>query len=137
MKMLSCDCSLEWDPEPGDWEFDAHEMSLKFEPLNTSKRKRCCSCKKLIDINEICVKFSRSRHTYTEIEARIHGVDWECFEEPVISIADFFHCEWCGEMYQNFMDLGYDCLQPDESMKAALKEYWEMTGFEPITASTG
>lgn len=127
---LSCSCDVDWDPEPGEWTYWFEDDSLDFEKLSTSKRKRCCSCKELIDIGSLCIKYSRFRHPRNEIESRIYGIDWECFEEPIIKIANHFHCEKCGEIFLNLTDLGFECLWPGEDMNGSLKEYHEMTGFK-------
>lgn len=124
--MLSCSCDYDYDPDPGQFEYWPLPLTLEFKPLNTSRAKRCCSCGKLIKIGDVSVSYKRYRHPYTEIEAKIHGIDWEFLEEPVIKMADHYHCEWCGEMYQNFLDLGFECLRPDEDMRATLKEYKEL-----------
>ena len=128
---LSCSCDYDYDYDPGQWVY-WFDNTLDFEPLDTTKRRRCCSCNKLIDIGSLCVKYGRARYPWNEIEARIHGVDWECFEEPPMSIADHYHCEKCGEIYLNLIDLGYECLSPSEKMSEALKEYHEITGFKTI-----
>ncbi|MBC8441015.1 MAG: hypothetical protein H8D87_15195 [Deltaproteobacteria bacterium] len=126
---LSCICNFDYDPDPGQWEYWFNLNTIDFEGLNTSKRKRCCSCNELIDIGSICIKYQRARHPWNEIEARISGVDWENFEEPSIPISDHYHCEKCGEIYLNLIGLGYNCLMPNEDMKKSLKEYHELTGF--------
>jgi len=117
--MLSCECG-EWDGEPGTWAYDPPN---DFSKLETKRARRCSSCNELIKVGADCLKFSRVRSAYTEIEERI------CGEE--INMAPLFMCERCGEIYLNLEDAGY-CLFPDEEMTEALEEYWELTGFTPI-----
>lgn len=130
---LSCSCDYDYDYEfePGQWMYDwLNPKTINFEPLNTSKRKRCCSCNSLINIGDLCVKYTRGRCPYTEIEARIHKIDWESLGESTIPIASHFHCEKCGEVWLNLTAIGYECLMPNENMQEALKEYHELSGFK-------
>ena len=116
---LSCSCD-EWD---GDgW---AYNVPYDFSIFSKKKRKRCCSCKELIDIGSDCLEFERSRYAKTEIEYRIYGDDNE------IGLAPWWMCEKCGEIFLNLESLGY-CLDIAEPMSQALNEYREMTGFKPV-----
>jgi hypothetical protein len=126
---MSLSCSCDWEAEPGSICYDYDGSSQDFEPLKTSKRKRCCSCKKLIDIGSLCIIHPRYRYPHNEIEARITGCDWDLNEEPTIKISDHYQCEKCAEIWLNLTDLGYECLWPGEDMKKSLKEYHEITGF--------
>ena len=112
--MLNCSCA--------DWEGDAwcYIPPYDFTNLNTSKRKRCCSCKKMVDKNATCLKFERFRPATSDIEERIHGGD--------VDLAPWYMCEWCGEMYLNLDALGY-CHMLGDSMVETMHEYWKMTGF--------
>jgi len=127
---LSCSCDFDYDFQPGDWTYWFDQCSLDFEKLETLKRQRCCSCGELISINSLCVKYSRYRYPYNKIEARIHNIDWDCFEEPPIKIAYHYHCEKCAEIWLNLTYIGYECLSPNENMKESLKEYQELIGFK-------
>jgi len=109
--MLTCECP-EYDGDgwyyiPADW----------FAPLNTTKRKRCCSCKQLIDINAESLKFERWRATYGDIEERIWGEE--------VSLASWYMCEICGEQFLNLEALGY-CLNLADNMLSCLAEYREL-----------
>ena len=116
---LSCSCS-EWDDmEPGA---KAYFKPEDFEEFKAKRRKRCCSCKNLIDIGSPCLEFQRIRNPYTEIEQRISGDE--------ISISSLYMCERCGEIYLNLQDAGY-CLDPTDNMNQCLSEYHEITGFKP------
>lgn len=129
---LSCSCDYEYEFEPGEWTY-WYEDTSGFIHLETSRRKRCCSCNDLIDIGSLCVKYPRLRYPYNEIEARIQtggDLDDSLSEEPQIPIACHYHCEKCGEIYMNLTDIGYNCLAPCEDMNETLKEYHEITGFK-------
>lgn len=114
---LSCSCP-EWDGDPDSWcWFEAND----FEKFNAKKRKRCCSCKNLVDINTDVLKFYRMRSAKTEIEERICGGE--------IWLAPLIMCEQCGEIYLNLQAIGY-CLTPTDDMRECLSEYHELTGFK-------
>jgi predicted RNA-binding Zn-ribbon protein involved in translation (DUF1610 family) len=74
-----------------------------FKPLQTSQRKRCQSCKKLINIGDIAVRFEIYKVPEYEIEFSIYGEDGE------VSMANRYLCEQCGEIYHNLDELGF-CL---------------------------
>ena len=121
---LTCSCDFDYEPEPGQTAIDWYTgKEIDFETLSTSKRKRCISCKKLINIGDECIKFRMLRHPHNEIEARIHGIDWDCFEEPKIKIAPVYQCENCGEIWLNLQEVGFECLSPFEDMNQSLKDY--------------
>ena len=129
---LSCSCDWgDWEPEPGDWQIDWHESPDDFEPLKSKKRQRCKSCNTLIDVGSMSIRFERARYPYSEVEARIIGFYWDNWEEPTIKIAPVYICEKCGEIYLNLSSLGY-CVSIGHNIKDDLKEYWELTGFQPI-----
>jgi len=113
---LTCNC----DFDPKGWWYEIR--SKDFETLKTKKRKRCASCKNLIDVDSDCIKFQRFRSPYTDIEERICG--------DVIQRADRYLCESCGEIYLNLNDLGY-CYFLGDDLRENLRDYWELTGFKP------
>ena len=116
--MLSCHC--DWEPEdPGDWWYAWRDDD--FRSYKGKRRKRCCSCKKLINIGDDCLLFARVRMPYTDIEERISGDE--------IPMPPYFLCESCGEIYLNLADIGY-CLDIQQPMEDHLAEYHEMTGFK-------
>ncbi len=114
--MLSCSCDWTGD---GWWYIPPDD----FSPLKTSRRGRCCSCNKLIDIGSPVVAFERYRPPQSDIEVRIWGDE--------VQLAYRYLCEWCGEMYFNLEALGY-CHQLGDSMKETMKEYHELTEFKPL-----
>jgi len=113
---LSCTC-YDWDDEPGSW---AYYSPTDFSIFSKSKRKRCCSCKELINKGAECLEFGRVRRPYNNIEERISGDE--------IGIASWFMCEKCGEPFLNLTSAGY-CIPLGENMYELLKEYHEITGF--------
>jgi len=117
--MLSCDCDY-YPEDPGDvvW-FPPADFTM----LQTSKRKRCKSCKRLINIGEECLEFKKERVPYSEIEERIYG--------DMVQIASFYMCKECGEIFLNLDALGY-CLDITQPMADHLSEYHEITGFKPM-----
>jgi len=129
---LSCDCDYEYEFSPGEWDYE-YKDNLYLIPLTTTRRKRCCSCNKLIDIGSICNKYPRSRYPYSDIEARITtGRNLEdCFnDEATTPIACHYHCKRCAEIWLNLTEIGYECLFPNENMEESLKEYHELSGFK-------
>ena len=128
---LSCSCDYDYDEEPGLWFYDP-AVNDDFEKLETSRRKRCVSCGKLINIGDMCIKFTRHRYPWTEIESKkCCGVEIEdafC-DPPSIPTAPHYHCERCGEIYLNLTAAGYECLSPSENMEDMLNEYHEISGF--------
>jgi len=112
--MLSCGCF-----DDGEWYYIPPE---DFTVLNTTRRKRCCSCGKLIDWETPCLQFTRIRDPCNDIEERIWGDE--------VQMADWYMCEWCGEMFLNLEALGY-CHQLGGRIDDDLHDYWDLTGFEP------
>jgi len=113
--MLSCSC-----PDYNEGEY--YTFNLDFSTLKTNRRKRCCSCKELINIGTVCVNFRRFRDPCTDLEERIHGDE--------VELATWYMCEKCGEIFFNLEDLKY-CLDIGQNMNDYLQEYWELTEFEP------
>jgi len=89
---VSCDCGF------GDygWYYTA---PIDFAPLNTSRNKRCFSCKEVIKIGDDCGTFGKTRRTETDIEERIHGDE--------IAMADFHMCETCTGLFWAMTEQGY------------------------------
>ena len=113
--MLSCSC--EWDGD-GWW----YVPQNKFKGLDTKKRRRCASCKELIDLGSDCIEFNRFREPLDDIEQRIWGDE--------VQLASKYLCDWCGQMYLNLDHLGY-CYYLGDSIRENLEDYWNLTGFEP------
>ena len=110
--MLTCSCP-EYDGDgwyyiPADW----------FKPLNTARRKRCCSCQTLIDIGSESLEMTRGRASYGQVEEKIYGEE--------IELASWYMCEVCGEQFLNLEALGY-CLDITSNMLNCLAEYRELS----------
>lgn len=98
-----------------------YETARIFEEFYQPKRKRCWSCKQLINIKSWCIRFNRFRDTMNDMEERIYGDHKR--------LADWFLCESCGEIYLNLDAIGYN-IWLDDNMNDLLKEYHKLTGFK-------
>jgi len=113
--MLSCSC----DAGDSSWYYVPPN---DFSTLTTKQRRRCCSCKKPIDVGSVCARFDRYRSPLNDIEERICGDE--------ICLASKYMCEWCGEMYFNLDAIGY-CHWLGDSIPDSMEEYWHLSGFKP------
>jgi len=104
---LSCEC------------YEDHEYYFNtpkdYTTLRTKKRKRCDSCKELINLNSICVEFECWRTTRSDIEERIYGDEYY--------LAPIYLCEECGDIYFSLSELGFCVVFGDHTMKDLLDEY--------------
>lgn len=117
---LSCECS-DYDWESDGW---AYRVPYDFDTLRTKRRRRCQSCKTLIDIGSPCVAFDRHRYPQDDIEERIWG------EGTEISLATWYMCEECGGLFLSLEDLGF-CIDIErDNMHELLEEYHEH--FNPV-----
>jgi len=112
---LACECDTDWCPEPGDWMWSG-DVSDDYKPLTGQRRKRCCSCKELIDIGALVIEHGRAKIPESEIEISIWGEDGQ------IPIASDWMCECCGDLYWSLDELGY-CVSPREDMRQLVKDY--------------
>ena len=104
---LSCECDSDMDCA---WYYYS---PIDYGKLETKKRKRCSSCKELINIGAVCTEFHR------------YSIDEEGDE---YGLASMHHCEKCADIYFNLDALGFSCIEPDESMPQLLSEYHEAYG---------
>lgn len=111
---ISCDCDIDYYPEPGDvcWDYPAD-----YSQLETSKRKRCCSCKTLIDVGAVVTRLLRYKVPETDVEIRIYGEE----EKP---LAPHYMCETCSDIYFSISELGY-CFS-GRDMRQVLEEYHQL-----------
>lgn len=117
---LSCSYDCDWELGPGARYFDPDD---DFSPMPEGRRrKRCHSCRKLIEPNTPVIRLPEFKCAATDIEEKIYG--------DAIPMADKYLCEECGEIYLNLSAAGYECLLQD-AMQDNLREYWEKTGFDP------
>lgn len=115
---LSCSCNDEWD---GEQEF-AYNPDDFINIPKFQRRKRCKSCRELIDHGQKVAKFSRIRGPRNEIELKIYG------DYTEIDIPPFYFCERCSEIFFNLDDLGF-CVNGYENMDEMLRDYKEMIKF--------
>lgn len=108
---LSCEC--EYEPESGvTYYTDPNDFSI----LETPRRQRCWSCKKLIELKSVVLKFVRFKIPDTDMECLIYGEDGE------IPRSSKYLCEPCGDIYFSLTDLKF-CVNAEENQQALLKEY--------------
>jgi len=112
--MLSCDCEFT------NWYYN---IPNRFTIYKNLRRKKCCSCGQMISFNDVCVKFNRYRNAHNDTEERIHKGE--------VPLAPYYMCEKCGGIYLNLSVLKF-CLNIEKPMEEALREYWKLTGFEPM-----
>jgi hypothetical protein len=114
MMGLSCDCGggdYAWWYEPPD----------DYCKLTTKRRRRCFSCKELIDIGATAAKFDRWREYRNDIEWRIYGDD--------VPLSPEYFCEECADLFFSLDELGFCItLTEGESMKDLVSEYHEFYG---------
>ncbi len=111
---LSCDCDNDGDY---DW---FYIVPRDYSTLATKRRKRCSSCKKLIDIGAVIAEFDCYRPPKDDVEDRIYGEDGE------IPIASKYLCEPCADLWYSFRELGFDCIDPTENMNNLARQYAEL-----------
>lgn len=87
-----------------------------FTKLEGKRRRRCTSCKRLINIGSFVFPIRWFKVPDDEIEINIYGEDGE------IPRANTYLCEACGEIHLNLLDLGYH-VDYDDDMRQALKDY--------------
>ena len=109
---LSCECD-NFEPEDGAvyWG-DIMDYAL----LETKRRRRCCSCKELINLGSLCCKVRKFRTASSEIELKIYGEGTEI----LASVA--YMCERCADIANSLSELGY-CDEPWEDQRERAKEY--------------
>ena len=119
--MLDCSCEYEFDIFDSDtpWYQEPNNYSV----LSATRRKRCKSCDRLIDIGSIVGKFERFRWPRTEVELKIYGETQE--PEAMIKMTPHYLCEDCMDMYYNLSTLGF-CVNIYENQFVLLSEYIRM-----------
>lgn len=116
---LSCSCDFDGE----GWLYYAPDDYSTMKPL--PRRKRCSSCRALIDPGATVAEFERFRQPISEVEEMIFGEDGE------IPLARMFLCERCADLYFSFRELGFECVSPDENMMRLAREYAETFGPRP------
>jgi hypothetical protein len=113
---MSLSCNYD---DSGDFEYYFEETD-DFIPFQENRRKRCCSCKELINKGALAVRFNRWHYPKDDIEERIYG-------DGGIYMAPLWMCESCGDQYFNLTELKF-CITPTDNMFELLKEYQEEYG---------
>lgn len=120
---LSCGCNG-YDGDYEHWWVYPED----FTPYCGKLRRRCASCRALIEIGADHVAVGHFRQPETEVEERICGDE--------VRLADVRLCAACGEIFLSLVEYGY-CVQPNESLPAQLCEHWELAGYMPPLAAQG
>lgn len=110
MNGLTCEC-----PDYGGegWMYFPPD---DFSILQTKRRRRCKSCKELIDKGALCLEFGRMKYPETDFEISFYGDDTE------IDLPAYYMCESCGEQYLNLSELGF-CVDILSNMFELLEQY--------------
>ena len=111
---LSCECETEL--EDG---YTYYDPPSDYSVLGTSKRQRCWSCRKLIDLNTVVLKFERFKIAEYDVELSIYGEGGE------VPRASKYLCEECADIYFSLEELKF-CVYAGENQKHLLKEYVEI-----------
>jgi hypothetical protein len=114
---LTCSCD-EWDGE--GWYYI---NPTDFINLKTKYRRRCCSCNIKINLESLCLIFTRHRGVEDNEEYNILG------EDAIIDISSWYMCEKCGEIFLNLNAIGY-CIDIQNNMFDLLDEYQDVSGFK-------
>ena len=84
---MALSCSCDYEPEPGMKCWQTGKDFSKMPLL--SRRKRCCSCKKLLEPGSDVVKIERNKIPDTDVEVRIYGEDGE-IRYYLLALLGFF-----------------------------------------------
>lgn len=117
--MTGLTCSTEdWEPEPGmkcwDWPSDYMPMP------QFKRRRRCCSCGKLLNPGETVISWECEKIPNTDVEVAIYG------EEGAVPLATRYACERCADIGLSLMELGYS-FAPGDNAQGLLAEYQAMS----------
>ena len=73
----------------------------RLEPFpNMWRRKRCCSCKRLLNAGDLTLRFRRFRYPNSDIELKIFHQD----ERHEIVLAPWFMCRSCASAFHAIED---------------------------------
>ena len=111
---LSCYCDFD-----GDYWYETAEVGA---PLNTKRGRKCCSCGARLSVGDEC------------FELMIFRSPKEGYEEnrypDGVPLASNYRCPKCDELAGALRAAGY-CIPIGDNVNALLREYWEITGFDP------
>jgi hypothetical protein len=109
---LSCGC----DEDSCTWFFFPPK---DYTSAHVIGRRHRCTCGDLIDHGSTCLKFDIFRYPTSDIEERIYGDE--------VPLAARWLCERCADLYFSFVELGFDCVNPEENMLELIAEYADLT----------
>ena len=112
--MLSCNC----DYDDYAW-MASHDED--FSTLDTKRGRKCLSCGEWLPVGSAVLRFSQWRDPRSDYEERRFGCE--------VPMPDIYYCEECGGLYLSLSDAGL-CVTIGD-MRKAIREYWEMTDFDP------
>ncbi len=92
-----------------------------FESLPTATPRKCASCGRIIAVGSDCLRIYRWRNPLTDSEKKKFG--------DLIALSSRYYCPECGEIFLNLNAIGW-CVKLGD-MREALRQYWNMTGFDP------
>jgi hypothetical protein len=123
---MSLSCGCDGSLEDFAWmHYGPSELKALGEHGEYKRRKRCASCGALIGLDEECIRFDRVRAPRGEYEENRFGEE--------VHISPVFQCEKCAQFFIPLWELGFHCMSPDTPVREYLENYWEITGFQPIT----
>lgn len=108
---LSCSCDSPYDGESFFWR-DQYDTTM---PVGI--RKRCCSCKDLINISAFATAFPRFRSPLPDAEEAIHDEE--------VPLANWYLCETCSDLFWSLDALDY-CIGLGENMHDLVCDHVEM-----------
>ena len=101
----------------GDWFWEPDNGKIDFSLLDTTRSRKCCSCKAKIKPGDTVVKYRRWRPPNDRcnyIEERIYADE--------VPLAPWYMCETCGGVTMAVDELGYGFYLGD-NIRRSVKQY--------------
>ena len=109
-----------------------------FEPIEyreppAGRRRRCRSCKALIDNKpgSLALEFTRFRYPNHDVELEIYGS-----ESAEVPLGSWWLCETCGDLYFSLVEMGY-CGDPGENQHELLAEHHAIRALDGVQLEMG
>ena len=115
---LSCSCDYDDDYAWYAWPPNNYTTMQK-----RTRRARCSSCGSLIEHGATVAEFTRTRGPRCDYEVYRFGEDCEA-----ITLASWYLCETCADLYFSLDELGYKCILPGENIRDLVREYAALRG---------